>query len=734
MKLRERSPSLWKQRGYIGIGPRRVMGSMNARRRLEALLDSSAFYAPRTSSITQSRGTGNPTYTGATAKYVTDFEGLLKLVPSGAARFSGARVVRNLLTNTEALDNVSWTKTNVTVGTGVSDPDGGTTAFTITATAGNGEIYRNTGVSTSAGVASIWIKRRTGTGLIKMWDGNSYETIPVTSSWARVAMTHVVASALYCLVQLVTSGDAVDVWHPQAEDVTGQANQNPSEYVSVGVLSAPYHGAGVDGVKYFNTDISGNPIPAATLKGEVIEAAATQYLGVTGTPATQTTASLGTGTYTLWCEGTGSCIASAGTATITGESAASQNTPNTFTVTVAGTVTVTKTGALTRFNLTNTPYQTSYIENTGAAGTSTTRNKDVQDDQVSGNLTAAAGSVAFTWTPSHDPSGTIALCGSYVDASNYTVLLHDATKYILRKRIAGVNYDAELTAAYTNGTTAKGSIEWGAAGHNLSVDGVLGTANTTGIEGVQYGELPGTAWAYFSTPDSVANSITGDIDIRVKVALADWTPAADSELVGKSSGAGQLSYDFLIDATTGKLDLFISTDGTAFSYNQSSAATGFTDGTTHWVRVTRVASSGVITFYTSDDGVAWTQLGTTVSGTTGALFNGSASVALGAVSAGSSRNINGKIYRAQIYNGIDGTLAVDFNPADYTHGTTWTSSATGEVYTMNGNAAVWPAVKLGTRWQWGADGNGGQQAGAAIKEMRLFTKAISNAELVAMTL
>lgn len=466
-----------KQGGYLGIGPRRVMGLMNARRRLEALLDSSAFYAPRTSSITQSRGSGTPTNTRATTAYVADFEGLLKQVPSGCARFSGARVVRNLLTNTEALDNVSWTKTNVTVGTGVSDPDGGTTAFTITATAGNGEIYRSTGVSTSAGVASIWIKRRTGTGLIKMWDGNSYETIPVTSSWARVAMTHVVASALYCLVQLVTSGDAVDVWHPQAEDVTGQSNQNPSEYVSVGVLSSPFHGAYVDGVKYFNTDISGNPIPTATLKGEVIEAAATQYLGVTGAPTTQTTASLGTGTYTLWCDGAGSCIASAGTATITGESAASQDTPNTFTVTVAGTVTVTVTGALTRFNLTNTAYQTSYVENTGAAGTSTTRNADIQDDQVASNLTAAAGSVAFQWTPSHAPSGTIALGGSYVDASNYTALLHDATKYIWRKRIAGVNYDAELTAAYANGTAAKIALTLGASGTQLAVDGVLGTAH-----------------------------------------------------------------------------------------------------------------------------------------------------------------------------------------------------------------------------------------------------------------
>ena len=54
----------------------------------------------------------------------------------------------------------------------------------------------------------------------------------------------------------------------QLEDVTGQSIQTPSEYVSTNVLTgAPYHGACVDGVKYFDTDINGTPIPDSTLKG-----------------------------------------------------------------------------------------------------------------------------------------------------------------------------------------------------------------------------------------------------------------------------------------------------------------------------------------------------------------------------------------------------------------------------------------------------------------------------------
>lgn len=97
--------------------------------------------------------------------------------------------------------------------------------------------------------------------------------------------------------------------------------------------------------------------------------AKTQYLGVTGTPATQTTGLLGVGAYVLWIEGSGSATVSAGTATITGAGAAMQGTPKQFTVTVAGTVVVTVAGTVTWFQLENGTCPTSYIVNAGAAGT-----------------------------------------------------------------------------------------------------------------------------------------------------------------------------------------------------------------------------------------------------------------------------------------------------------------------------------------------------------------------------
>jgi hypothetical protein len=85
--------------------------------------------------------------------------------------------------------------------------------------------------------------------------------------------------------------------------------------------------------------------------GLLVEESRINYLLNSTAPATQTTQSLATGTYTLWVNGSGSAAVSAGTATITGAGTATNGTPVVFVVTVAGTVTVTVSGSLNAFQL-----------------------------------------------------------------------------------------------------------------------------------------------------------------------------------------------------------------------------------------------------------------------------------------------------------------------------------------------------------------------------------------------
>ena len=165
--------------------------------------------------------------------------------------------------------------------------------------------------------------------------------------------------------------------------------------------------------------------------------------------------------------------------------------------------------------------------------------------------------------------------------------------------------------------------------------------------------LPGTSGNYASTPDSAAVSITGDIDIRVKVALDDWTPATANAVMGKIDSSDNRSYYFSVNsgATVGKLQLATSPDGLASSevLGRSTVATGFTDGTVHWVRVTLDVNDGggnrVYNFYTSEDGETWDQLGTTVT-TAGAttIFDGDSALEVGSIFAGTLFNVSGKIY------------------------------------------------------------------------------------------
>lgn len=201
--------------------------------------------------------------------------------------------------------------------------------------------------------------------------------------------------------------------------------------------------------------------------------------------------------------------------------------------------------------------------------------------------------------------------------------------------------------------------------------------------------LPGASGDFFSTPDSVAASITGSIDIRVKLAMTDWTPAAASTVISKFLNTGsQRSYEVEI-ITTGAIRLGTSVNGIATVVSTSTAATGFTDGAVHWIRVTWNDATDVANYFTSTNGTDWTQLGAAdVAHVSAGIFDSTALVNVGGLNNGTAQVMAGEVYRAQILNGIAGTVAVDFNPNDYDSGSTFTSSTTGEVWTINGNATI----------------------------------------------
>ena len=233
-----------------------------------AFTASPSFFAPLTHTMVPTTALGGSGFSfsrSGTTAYVPDWENVLRLAAASPARFVGARMVRNLLAKSEALDDAAWTKASATIGTGVSDPEAGTSAFTMTATGVNAGLYQRfqTQPNPVTLVSSVWIRRRTGTGTVRLLanatGGSVGATLTLTSSWQRFSVAESGGADRYFFIEIATNTDAIDLWHPQYEDVTGQGNQNPSEYVSTGVLSAPFHGSGIDSVKCYATE-NGNTV------------------------------------------------------------------------------------------------------------------------------------------------------------------------------------------------------------------------------------------------------------------------------------------------------------------------------------------------------------------------------------------------------------------------------------------------------------------------------------------
>lgn len=213
--------------------------------------------------------------------------------------------------------------------------------------------------------------------------------------------------------------------------------------------------------------------------------------------------------------------------------------------------------------------------------------------------------------------------------------------------------------------------------------------------------LPGSSGNYASTPDAAALDIVGDIDMRVAVAMDDWTPAASSALISKYTATGdQRSY--LLQVTTGgNLRTFWTADGVTALNMASTVAPTVSDGAILLVRCTLDVDDGagnrVAKFYTKTataatafsglaDDTGWTQLGTTVTtaGTT-SIFSSTAVLEVGTEAVGTTNVLAGRVLAAELRDGIDGSVVFRAN-FNRPIGETSFTEDTGKVVTLNGNA------------------------------------------------
>jgi hypothetical protein len=191
---------------------------------------------------------------------------------------------------------------------------------------------------------------------------------------------------------------------------------------------------------------------------------------------------------------------------------------------------------------------------------------------------------------------------------------------------------------------------------------------------------------FFSCPDSVATSVTGDIDLRVDVDMPSWRPLVSAYVgIRKSTSYG----------------LYITSDGfpgmewydAGSVYRQIVATRAVGGGTVgrKAIRVTLDVDNGAAgrtaTFYTSDTiSGTWTQLGDPVvqAGTT-AIFNGTTALESRAYTGAGPADV----YALEVRSGIGGTVVANPVFTGQANGATSFTDGAGNTWTVQGAAQLW---------------------------------------------
>jgi hypothetical protein len=311
---------------------------------------------------------------------------------------------------------------------------------------------------------------------------------------------------------------------------------------------------------------------------------------------------------------------------------------------------------------------------------------------------------------------------SYIDGSDGTIVSADASHTVTLLETSGswyrfsISWDIGSGASnpaiemylVSSGTTtsysgdgSSGLYIWGV---QYEVDQPFASSyistDSYNLNGGGYLDLPGASGDYASAPDSAPLSVTGDIDIRSHVLMDDYTPASQVAVISKWGG-GTNSY-LLLMLSDSSMRLVWNDGSTRIA--SSTAGMSLTDGQEIQVRVTLDVDDGSgghdVTFYSRAAGTAlsdstgWTQLGTVVSAGsfTTSIVDGTATVTIGSQGGGTADLWSGRTYRAQIYDGIAGTLVFDADFTDIsTHAATRlsvTENANSAVVTVHSNSAA----------------------------------------------
>lgn len=214
-------------------------------------------------------------------------------------------------------------------------------------------------------------------------------------------------------------------------------------------------------------------------------------------------------------------------------------------------------------------------------------------------------------------------------------------------------------------------------------------------------QLPGVSGSYVSSPDDPSLHINGDMAVLVDVSMDDWSPASFQRFVSRYAGGAASNHPFSFAITSLGLPRWTWSDGTTErTLNASTAVPGSpVNGERRYIAAEIDVDDGAgghgVRFYTSDDWVNWTQLGSVRSAGafTTSIVSGTAPLEIGSRNEGTVELMPGQIHRVEIRSGsVTGPIVARADFTDKTPGMTSFTDETGKTYTVNGTAAIRPGT------------------------------------------
>lgn len=243
------------------------------------------------------------TFARSSTNGVTDYVGAYHVAKSGEARFYGARRTENLCLNSEDF-TTGWTvgaSVNAPVAvTGVSPRTGRESIKQIVRTSANAFVVTRNSTAYRPGQHTLSVALATGNGTdtvrlrIEESAGSTLiaqiDVVPPLYTSPSSMQTYSVAGTIpdltnhrFVITNPNSGATTVYVDGAMIQYTHGRPTGAPDDYVSIGVISSPWNGANVDGVRYWDTTngntvlsglvtfAAGPAITADTLKGLMIE-------------------------------------------------------------------------------------------------------------------------------------------------------------------------------------------------------------------------------------------------------------------------------------------------------------------------------------------------------------------------------------------------------------------------------------------------------------------------------